>query len=317
MRPWKFSRALWATAFLAGASSAAMADAKVVVTIKPLHALVASVMAGVGVPDLLVDGSSSAHTYALKPSDVSKLNQSDMFVRMSETMEPFTAKLAKTLPKRVEIISLEKSPGLGLLPRRTGATFDDGHGHGHKHGHKKHGHDHDHGAMDGHAWLDPANAKLMTDNIVRALSAKDKANADKFRSNGEALKGRLDDLSAEIARELAPVAQRPFVVFHDALQYFEKRFGLKAAGSISVSPEVAPSAQRLSTLRKKVTGLAAVCVFAEPQFDTRLIDNLTEGTKARIATLDPEGAKITAGPDLYFQLLRNLARDMKACLSAT
>ena len=317
MRPRKFSHTLWASGLLVCASSAATADAKVVVTIKPLHALVAGVMSGVGVPDLLVDGSSSAHTYALKPSDASKLNQSDIFVRMSETMEPFTAKLAKTLPKRVEIISLEKSPGLALLPRRTGATFEDGHADSHKHSHKRHSHDHDHGAMDGHAWLDPANAKLMTDNIVRVLSAKDKANADKFRSNGEALKGKLDDLSAELGRELAPVVQRPFVVFHDALQYFEKRFGLKAVGSISVSPEVAPSAQRLSTLRKKVASLAAVCVFAEPQFDTRLIDNLTEGTKARIATLDPEGAKLNAGPDLYFQLLRNLARDMKACLSAT
>jgi zinc transport system substrate-binding protein len=156
----------------------------------------------------------------------------------------------------------------------------------------------------------------MTDRIVQALSAADKANAGKFQSNGEDLKRRLDQLSAELSTELAPVANRPFIVFHDALQYFEKRFGLKAAGSIAMSPEVAPSAKRLSTLRKKVVSLGVACVLAEPQFDTRLVNNLTEGTKARIGTIDPEGAKLDAGPGLYFQLLRNLARDLKACLAA-
>jgi zinc transport system substrate-binding protein len=318
MWAWNTSRALIVAAALSVAPAAALADLKVVVTIKPLHALVANIMAGTGVPDLLVDGASSAHTYALKPSDASKLNQADIFVRMSGTMEPFTVKLAKTLPKRVKLVSLEDAPGLNLLPRRTGATFEDDHGHAHKHGPKKHkhDHDHDHGAMDGHAWLDPTNAKLMTDRIVLALSAADKANAAKFQSNGEALKRRLDELSAEISQELAPVGKRPFVVFHDALQYFERRFGLAAVGSIAMSPEIAPSAQRLSTLRKKVVSLGAVCVLAEPQFDTRLVNNLTEGTKARIGTVDPEGAKLSSGPDLYFQLLRNIARDLKACLAA-
>jgi zinc transport system substrate-binding protein len=295
---------------------AATADAKVVVTIKPLHALVAGVMAGVGTPDLLVKGSSSAHTYALKPSDASTLNRSDIFFRMSETMEPFTAKLARSLPKRVQLVTLQQSKGLKLLPRRTGSTFeDDGHDHGSgkNHGHK-HGHDHGHGVTDGHAWLDPDNAKVMVERIVQVLSAKDKPNASKFRANGDVLKSKLDELSTELTRELAPAGKQPFIVFHDALQYFERRFGLKAVGSISVSPEVPPSAQRLSALRGKVMALAAVCVLAEPQFDTRLVANLTEGTKARTGTIDPEGARIEAGPELYFTLLRNLARDLKACL---
>ncbi len=294
----------------------ATADSKVVVTIKPLHALVAGVMAGVGTPDLLVQGSSSAHTYALKPSDASTLSRSDIFFRMSETMEPFTAKLARSLPKQVQLVTLQQAKGLKLLRRRTGSTFeDDDHDHGSdkKQG-RKHGHDHDHGAMDGHAWLDPDNAKVMVDRIVQVLSAKDKANESKFRANGDVLKSKLDELSTELTRELASVRTRPFVVFHDALQYFERRFGLKTVGSISVSPEVPPSAQRLSALRRKVMALAAVCVLAEPQFDTRLVANLTEGTKARTGMIDPEGARIEAGPELYFTLLRNLARDLKACL---
>jgi len=304
------ARPLVAGGLLACLLAPAAAEVSVVVTIKPLHALVAQVMDGAGSPELLVHGTSSAHTYALKPSDAAKLNRADIFFRMSETMEPFTAKVVKSLPKGVEVVTLQETAGLQLLPRRTGATFEEEHSHG-KHGH---GHKHTHSAIDGHAWLDPANAKLMADRIAQALSAKAPAKAATFRANADRLKAKLDALDAEVARELAPVASKPYVVFHDALQYFERRYGLKAAGSIAMSPEVPPGAKRISTLRKKVLSLGAACVFAEPQFDTRLVDNLVEGTRARTGTIDPEGSKIAPGPDLYFALLRTLAKDLKACL---
>jgi zinc transport system substrate-binding protein len=304
--------ALLAGGLLVSLAAAAAAELRVVVTIKPLHALVAAVMAGAGTPELLVKGTASAHTYALKPSDAAKLNQADIFFRMSEVMEPFTTKVAKSLPKRVQVVTLQDTPAVQLLPRRTGATFEDEHDEDHDH---DHGHKHEHDAMDGHAWLDPVNAKLMADRIAEVLSTKEPAKASVYRANAEALKTKLDELNAEIARDLAPIADKPFVVFHDALQYFERRYGLKAVGSIAMSPEVAPSAKRLSTLRKRVATLGAVCVFAEPQFDTRLANNLVEGTRARTGTIDPEGSKIEAGPDLYFTLLRNLARDLQGCLA--
>jgi zinc transport system substrate-binding protein len=314
-----FARALTATAAILAFATAAFATSppSVVVTIKPLHALVAQVMAGAGTPALLVQGAASAHTYALKPSDAAKLNHADVFIRMSEVMEPFTARVAKSLPRRVQVVTLQDTPALKLLRRRTGATFEDDHhdhdGHGH-HDHDHHGHKHARATFDGHAWLDPVNAKPMADRIAQVLSAKDAANAALYRANAVALKAKLDALSAELERDLAPVAGKPFVVFHDALQYFERRYGLKAVGSIAVSPEVAPSAKRLSTLRKRIAALGAVCVFAEPQFDTRLADNVVEGTRARIGTVDPEGSRIEPGPDLYFALLRNLAKDLRGCL---
>jgi zinc transport system substrate-binding protein len=302
---------LLAGGLLAWSAAPAAAKLEVVVTIKPLHALVAQVMTGIGSPELLVGGASSPHTYALKPSDASKLSRADIFFRMSESMEPFTAKVARSLPKTVQVVTLQETKGLKLLPRRTGATFED-HDHGDDHAT---GHDHSHAVTDGHAWLDPGNAKMMVDRIAQALSTKEPASATVFRSNADALKGKLDDLAAELARELKPLNDKPYIVFHDALQYFERRYGLRVVGSISVSPEVPPSAKRLSSLRKKITSLGAVCVFAEPQFDTRLVNNLVEGTRARMGTIDPEGGKIEPGPDLYFTLLRNLARDLKSCLA--
>jgi zinc transport system substrate-binding protein len=296
---------------IAGAPGVPAASAlEVVVTIKPLHALVARVMSGAGTPQLLVQGALSPHTYVLKPSDAAKLNSADILFRMSETMEPFTAKVVKSLPRRVQTVTLQDTPALVLLGRRAGATFEaSGEAEGNHH------HGHSQGAIDGHAWLDPVNAKTMVGRIEEALSAKDPARAAVFRANAEALRADLDALSAELARELAPVAGKPYVVLHDALQYFELRYRLTAAGSITVSPEMPPSAKRLSILRRELGARRAECVFAEPQFETRLVDSVVEGTPARVGTIDPEGARIEPGPDLYFTLLRNLAKDLKACLA--
>jgi zinc transport system substrate-binding protein len=289
--------------------------AEVVVTIKPLHALVARVMAGAGTPHLLVQGALSPHAYALKPSDAARLGTADIFIRMSDAMEPFTARIVKSLPRRVHVVTLADTPGLRLLSRRTGALFAapaEGHGHSHAPGHS-----HDHGTMDGHAWLDPVNARLMVDRIAEALGKRAPAETATFRANAAQLKDDLDALSAELARDLAPVAGKPYVVFHDALQYFEQRYGLKAVGAIAVSPEVPPGARRLSVLRRQIVEQKAACIFAEPHLDTRLVAAVAEGTRARVGTIDPEGIRLEAGPDHYFALLRGLARDLKACLAPT
>ena len=208
----------------------------------------------------------------------------------------------------------------------------DGHDHGHKkkakhdhhhdHGHKKKAkHDHDdhaghaHGDFDMHLWLDPLNAKAMVHEIEEALVAADPANAPKYKANAKALETRLEALATELAQTLAPVKGRPFIVFHDAYQYFEKRFGLTAAGSITVSPETLPGARRVADIQAKVKKLGATCVFAEPQFEPKLVKVVTEGTRAKSGVLDPVGAGLTDGPELYFTLMRNMAKSMKTCLS--
>ena len=211
------------------------------------------------------------------------------------------------------------------------AHKDHGHdhkGHGHDHEHKHHAHDHSehehshddaHGhdshGMDGHVWLDPQNARKMLAEIARALSEAAPAHAETFRSNEKRAAAALDKLEEDIARDIAPLKGKPYVVFHDAYQYFERRFGLSPVGSITVSPEVRPSAKRLTEIRRKLAELDASCVFAEPQYQARLVTAVTEGTSARAGTLDPEGARVEPGPEAYATLLRNLATGMKSCLA--
>lgn len=203
---------------------------------------------------------------------------------------------------------------------------DDDHKHGeakhdhdddHKHGKAKHDHDddHKHGETDMHLWLDPDNAKAMVEEIAEALIAADPANKKAYEANAKKLGVRLTVLESEIGSALKPVAKRPFIVFHDAFQYLEKRFGLNAVGSITVSPEVQPGAKRLKEIRDKITKLGAVCVFSEPQFTPKLVSVVVEGTRAKTAELDPLGADLPDGQDLYFDLMRRNAKALADCLS--
>ena len=193
---------------------------------------------------------------------------------------------------------------------------DDHDDHG-KDKHAKDDHDdHGHGEFDPHVWLDPINAKAIVHEIEEALVKADPKNAKKYEANADRIAGELDQLVKELRAQLEPVQEKGFIVFHDAYQYFEQRFGVSAIGSITVSPEVMPGAERVSDLRNKIRDLKATCVFSEPQFEPKLVTTLVEGTDARTGVLDPLGASMTKGPDLYFQLVREMARSLKECLSA-
>jgi len=303
----RLPRALLASLLLVASAQPSDAAPKVVVTIKPIYGLVARVMAGVGSPQMLVKGAASPHLYALKPSDMSALADADVVFRASPATEPFSAKLADSLPRRVELVTLQDAPGLVLLARRTHAAFESAADHHAPGGGRAN-------PFDGHIWLDPNNAKAMVDRIAEVLAAKDPGNADAFNVNAMRLKGELDALGEELQLALAPLAGKPYVVAHDAFQYLERRYRLNAVGAISLSPELQPSAKRLADLRGKIRALGALCVFAEPQIDKRVIENLIEGTVARTGTLDPEGFSLEPGPNLYFTLMRKLAEDLRACL---
>jgi zinc transport system substrate-binding protein len=306
-----------ATLGLALLTSTAMAAPQVVASIKPVHSLVAAVMAGVGEPTLLVRGAASPHTYALKPSDAEALESADIVFWTGHGMELFLGDALDTLSTDAEVVELAESPGIELLRVREGGAFEahaDEGGAEHDHEHEHAEEDHDHGEGDMHFWLDPQNAKLMVTHIAVTLSAADPENAAAYAANAQTRITALDQLEAELTATLAPVKDKPFVVFHDAYQYFENRFGLTLAGSITVSPETSPGAARIDELKAKLTELDASCVFAEPNFQPTIVNAIIEGSTAKAGVLDPEGGALTEGPDLYANLLRGLAASLVDCL---
>jgi zinc transport system substrate-binding protein len=287
---------------------------KVVASIQPIHSLVAAVMQGVASPGLVVTGAQSEHTYALKPSDARALAAARVVVLVDENYETFLARPLKGRGKTTELIAWAELPGAHLLPTRQGGVWEpdeDGHHDGHGHGDG-----HNHGAEDGHLWLDPANARLLVTAVADRLSTLDPEHAAAYHANAAATAAKLDALDSQLADKLSPVAGKPFVVFHDAYQYMEKRYHLTAAGSITVDPDRPPSASRLAALRDRLKAAGAACVFREPQFPAPVVHALAESAGAREGILDPQGADIPPGPDHYFTLMTRLGDGLASCLSA-
>ena len=300
----------------------AHADINVVTSVKPVHSLVSGVMKGVGKPDLIVQGSASPHTYSLKPSQAKKLEEADLVFWMGHELESFLEKPLEAIANNAKVVELIDTEGLKRIKMREGGAFAD-HGHDDHDEHDDHkdhdeheGHDdHGHGEFDVHVWLDPENAKVLVNEIKHELIELDPSNSATYQENAEALIVKLDQLIADVSVKLASEKDKGFVVFHDAYQYFEERFGMRAVGSITVSPEVLPGANRIRELQEKIVELNAHCVFSEPQFEPKLVSTVIEGTQANTGVLDPLGASIQDGPELYFTLIHNMANSLYECLS--
>lgn len=296
-----------------GNAAVAGSPPRVVADIAPVHSLVASVMDGVATPDLLFRAGSSPHDYSMKPSEARMLDAAEIVVWTGPTLTPWLQDTLSVLAERAELVTFSGLEGVALLPFRTDAGFDaddeDLHGHDAAHAHAA-----DVGA-DPHLWLDPRNAAVLVAELARVLSDHDPENAAKYRANAQAVHDRLARLEADINAIVAPLRSRPFLVFHDAYHYFEARFDISAIGSVAMSDAVPPGAGRLRDLQRLIADQGVVCVFAEPQFEPKLVARLTAGTAAKAGVLDPVGASIAPGPDHYAALLRAMAGDLSDCLS--
>ena len=303
------------------AAAPAGADAPRVATdTPPVHALVARVMQGVGEPGLILPPGASPHGHAMRPSEAAALADAEVVVWMGEALTPWLARAVDALSdaRSLELLDVE---GTLLLRYREGTAFvehdhatDAEHGQQAEHGEDRAHAAHPEGGTDPHAWLDPENAKAWLDTIATVLAEADPGNASTYAGNAADGRAELDALMAELSQTLAPLRGRSFVVFHDAYHYFEHRFGIEAAGAISLGDASAPGAARMAEIRRTIRDTGARCVFAEPQFAPDLIETAVEGTEARIATLDPLGAALEPGPELYPQLLRNLTDVLRDCL---
>lgn len=286
---------------------------RVVVTVMPVHSLVAAVSVGVTEPVLLLAGGVSPHHYALRPSQVRVLQDADLVVWVGPTLETFLTRTLHARGHPGSVMTVMTLPGITVDPTRPAGPFlapsadtPSPARHGSAGHHEHH--------QDPHIWLDPDNAKTIVDAVAAALAALDPDNAARYRHNAGGLHERITALDASMARTLAPVRDVPFVVFHDAYHGLERRYGLHAAGSVTVSPGRAPGAARLVALRRRIIDLGARCVFSEPQFPPQLVDTLVEGTGARSAVLDPLGADLEPGADAWFTLMERLAASLADCL---
>jgi zinc transport system substrate-binding protein len=302
----------WLHAVLAGflllalAAPPAAAGPRVVASIKPLHSLVAGVMAGIATPTLLVQGGGSPHSYSLRPSEARALSEADLVFWIGPELETFLRKSLPALAGRAKTLAIAEEPAVRLLDTRAGGAWVD---HADDAGHAKDG-------GDMHLWLDPDNAAAIVRIAGQALAGADRANAERYAANAAAMIERIAALDRDTAARLAPVRDRPYVVFHDAYQYFERHFATAAVGALTLSPERTPGARRLRAIHDLLAERNVVCVFSEPQFKPSLVQTVIAGTAVKAGVLDPLGAALAPGPDAWFQLMDGLAEKLVACLGS-
>ncbi len=300
--------ALACAVFLALPSGVAVGT-EVVASIAPVHSLVARVMQGVGTPHLLLPPGASPHHHALRPSDAAALERAALVFWIGPRLERWLERSLTTLVAGARVVRLADTTGLTRLALREGAVFEA------DEPETEPAHEDE---TDPHLWLDPENAKLWLDAIAAALAGADPARRALYLANAAAARAELDALAAGIDARLAPVRGRPFVVFHDSFHYFEHRFGIEAAGAVAPGDARAPGPARIARIRDRIRALGvvpgAVCLFHEPQFRSAVVATVAAGTGVRIALLDPLGASLRPGPDLYPDLLRGLAESLAGCL---
>ncbi|MEJ1386655.1 MAG: zinc ABC transporter substrate-binding protein [Candidatus Sedimenticola sp. (ex Thyasira tokunagai)] len=282
----------------------------VLVSIKPIHSLVAGVMTGVGEPILLISGSDSPHSFTLRPSTARKLNNAELIFWVGESLESPLESILSTVNGRV--VELLKTEDIVVHPPRKGGSWEsqsevevhDDH----------HEHSHDHHEGNPHIWLSPINGQAIVTLIEQELSAIDPNNAARYRENAINLRQRLQQLDKRLEKQLSGIRKQPYIVFHDAYQAFEDHYRLNATGSVTLNPDRMPGAKRIHQLRKRIDAEGVRCLFSEPQFKPKLVHTLVDGTTARSGVLDPLGSDLVPGPDAYFQLMHNLADALVECL---
>ena len=309
-------RRRWLRAALSAVASllwapGAHAVPEVVVSIKPVHALVAGVMGDLGTPWLIVDGAATPHTYQMRPSEAAALRAADLIIWVGETLEPYLARPIASLGADAEVLTLQREAGMRLLRNRRSGLWtaspervDD----------VEVAHDRGHGELDAHIWLDPGNAQRIVEAVAEALARINREEAAGYRRNAASMQSRIAALDATMRKRLAPVRSHAFVVFHDGYQYFEHAFGLNGIGAVTLGPSRLPGAKRLASLRHALVERDVRCVFTEPQFEPRLARTVIGRTAVRTAVLDPLGADIATGADAWFTVLRRMGDTVADCL---
>ncbi len=298
--------------------SQAYAEIKVVASIKPIHSLASYLMDGVKKPDLIVDGYASPHGFAMKPSHAKMLQEADLIFWVGEDIESFLVKPLGSIAKKAEKIELMEIRGINKLKFRERNIFEGHDDHGHKeddhddHAKKEDGHEgHAHGEFDPHIWLDPLNAKKILKEMAKHLIENDQANESIYKENLKKANKDLDKLVKQVKSELNKDFKS--IVFHDAYQYFEKRFEVNVLGAFTVNTDVLPGAEQLSEIREIIEHEKVTCVFSEPQFNPNIINAVAKDTNIKTGVLDPLGATLNPGKGLYFDLISNMAKSFKGC----
>ncbi len=287
---------------------------KVAITIKPLHGLVASIMQGIAEPVLLLPDNASPHTFQLKPSTLKALQEASLIMWVGPSLELFMQRPLEQLHPKDGLITFMDVAHLTLLNQRAGRQWAHHH-HEDENEHDDHDHIHEHDIRDPHFWLSTDNALVVIDYVESYLAKIDKENAARYKTNAQQLRANITALKSQLNKKLSAVHNKPFLVYHDGYQYFEKEFDLNAVGTFMLNPHLPLSAKALSEVKQLIQSQGVKCVFRETEFNDSKIELLLSDAGVKFTELDPLGARINAGPDAYQRIMLGLADTFAHCLA--
>ncbi|WP_168188940.1 zinc ABC transporter substrate-binding protein [Thiomicrorhabdus sediminis] len=291
----------------------------VTVSIAPLAGLIEPLLDENDSLQLLLNASSSPHGFQLKPSHLKALHQSELVVMNGAGIDAWLNKSLFSI--YAPVVQFANLKDIKRLPVREGGAWQAGHDH--EHGQGSHA-EHKDLVVDGHLWLELDNAVQLVKVVSRELQRLAPYKKQQIATREAKFVQALQALDKQVQEMLSAVKSRPYLVLHDAFQYFEKHYGLNAVGSIQLNPSIAPSIRRVYELRNKVLAKEVVCVFKEPQFPERRIQAVTRGTDVKIGVADPLGVG-SAGQSTsrqssdkgfvgYEKLYHSLAHEVFKCL---
>jgi zinc transport system substrate-binding protein len=295
-----------------------LAKINIVTTIKPLHSLVSAVVDNVNAPNadgkmekevelkLLLNYKSSPHHYSLKPSDMQALEKADIIFFIDKDLEKFIPKFinANKNPKQ-EIIEISQASGIVLLPLNKKFSINKSASE----------------SKDPHLWLSPENAKRIVQIIADVMCEYDIDNADSYQSNANAYIEHIKSVDNKIHYLMNEVKYKPFVVSHDAYQYFVKHYGLNFKGALTLDDQHIPGAGSLNKFKRLIEREKVKHVFGEARESNRFLKSAI-GKGIKICYLDAEWGVNQAqshkkDSEAYLIMLQNLGDNIYACLSSS
>lgn len=307
-------------------SVSAFAQTQVVTSVKPVSMIVSAIGGEHIEVQQLVSNQASPHDFAMRPSDLRKLDQADLVVWVGESLETFMEKPLANLSAKKDLEWMALNDAfLREFGDKEAHNHDEHHedqdhdehheDHDHDEHHEDHGHEgHDHSGTDPHVWLDPVNAKVLAKAVTERLISIDPEHKQDYQTNFQAFMSSVEHADHDVAERLAGVAEVPYFVFHEAYGYFENHYGLNNKGAIALSPERKPGAKTVAHIREEIEEHNVSCVFSEPQFSPAIVETLIDGTDVKTAVLDPLGTNIKLGADSYAMFLTGLADQYISCL---
>ncbi|TBR44246.1 zinc ABC transporter substrate-binding protein [Marinomonas agarivorans] len=325
--------------------SAETALPKVTTSIKPVSMVVKAVAGEYADIQQVVGNNASPHDFALRPSDIRKINQADAVVWVGESLESFLEKSLENAGKLDNAIEWLALDGVTLASysehdhdkhddhkghdhhdehdhhnehdEHKGHDHHDEHDHHYKHDERK-GHDHhghNHGEFDPHVWLSPDNAIVLAKAVAHRLSELAPSHHQHYQANLANFIDAVEKQEQASKNALKALADVKYIVFHDAYHYFEEHNGIYHAAEVAINPERKPGAKKVAQLRHLIEDDGVSCIYAEPQFSDAIIHSLTEDLSVKIAMLDPLGSDITLSETAYVDFLEALTQQFLACKS--